>query len=305
MIHFSEIKPDTDDWELFARDFLRELGLTIESPPDRGADRGKDILALETPQGPIHNQPFRWLVSCKHFAGSDRSVSETRDELNILERLRDFSADGFLGFYSTIASSGLNARLRELRKNGDIRDYEIFDHRRIETELLRIGLSPTLWRYFPDSAAQIRPLHEVLGEYLPIPCDVCDRDLLEAMYREEYSGLVGRIDVHDDKTGEVRVEDLYFACKGACDRTLRERYRTRYKTTCPWKDLSDLVIPAELLRWIMATLNQLRDPKYVFSDRAFEREKTLIMALSQKVFREMTEVERERLSNLAALPPGV
>lgn len=33
MIHFSEIKPDTDDWELFPRDFLRELGLTIESPP--------------------------------------------------------------------------------------------------------------------------------------------------------------------------------------------------------------------------------------------------------------------------------
>lgn len=305
MIDFTEIKSDTDDWELFARDFLRELGLTIESPPDRGADQGKDMLALEAAEGPIHKEPFRWLVSCKHNAASGKSVSDQRDELNLLERVRAFAADGFLGFYSTIASSGLNTRLRDLREKGEIRDYEIFDHRRIETELLRIGLSPTLWRYFPNSAAQIRPLHDMFDEYLPIRCDLCDRDLLQALYRNEYSGLVGRIDVYDDETGEVHVEDVYFACKGACDKTLQERYRSRYKTTCPWKDLSDLVIPAELLRWIIATLNQVHDSRYIYSDLAFQKEKTLIMALSQKVFREMTEIERERIAALAMLPPGV
>jgi hypothetical protein len=302
MIDFTEIPPDTDDWELFARDFLLELGFTIESPPDRGPDQGKDLLVLESFAGKLHSYTFRWLVSCKHFAQSGKAVNESKDEPNILERMRAFRADGFLGFYSTLASSGLNSRLRDLRSHSDIRDYQIFDHRLIEGYLLWLGFSRILCRYFPKSSKDIRPLHKVIDEYIPIKCDVCGKDLLEALYRENYTGLIAQIEISDDKAGVERVEEMYFACKGKCDKQLQKLYWQKYHTSCGWKDLSDLAIPAEFLRWIMATFNRLRSGQYGYSDSAFKKEKALIMALSQKVFREMTERERERVRELFALP---
>ncbi len=140
MIDFTEIPHDTDTWELFARDFLVERGFYIESPPDRGPDHGKDMLVVEQLHGKIGNYHMRWLVSCLHFAKSKKSVNE-EDEQNILERLMSFKADGFIGFYSTIASSGLNARLNALRQEQKIKDYSIFDHRIIENMLVTVGYS--------------------------------------------------------------------------------------------------------------------------------------------------------------------
>lgn len=302
MIDFKEIAYDSDDWELFARDFLSELGFTIESPPDRGPDEGKDMLVLETVSGNLHHYTFRWLVSCKHFATSGSAVNETKNEHNILERMRVFRADGFLGFYSTIASSGLNTRLRELRDGGYIRDYQIFDHKRIEDHLLRLGLSRILSRYFPQSAKLVRPLHRLLDEYVPIACEVCGKDLLESLYRENYSGLVAQVERTDAASGVTMIDCLYFACKGLCDKQMEMICWNRYNTSVQWKDISDLVIPTEFLRWIMATINRLRSGEYRYTNDAFEKEKALIMALSQKVFREMTEREQERVRDLIICP---
>jgi len=296
MIDFKEISYENDDWELFARDFLSEAGFAIESPPDRGPDQGKDMLVLETLTGKIHNYTFRWLVSCKHFAKSRKSVSE-KDEMNILERMQTFNTEGFLGFYSTIVSSGLNGRLRELRKSGKIKDYQIFDHKHIEDYLLRLGFSRIFMRYFPESVKRVRPLHKMVNEYIPVNCDVCGKDLLEALYRENYKGLIAYVYPNDEESGSTSIENIYCACKGNCDKEMQNRYRKDSRSTTGWKDLSDLVIPADFLRWIMATLNQLREG-VKYTDVAFEKEKRLIMALSQKVFREMTELERERVREL-------
>jgi len=86
MIDFAEMPYTDDTWELFARDFLRERGFFIESPPDRGPDAGKDLLIIEQLKGNLNKYQFRWLVSCKHFASSGASVTE-KDEPNILERV--------------------------------------------------------------------------------------------------------------------------------------------------------------------------------------------------------------------------
>src|SRR5688572_5681833 len=110
LIDFKEIRRDGEDWESFARDFLVELGFSVDTPPDRGADGGKDILLLEQLEGRLNNYPFRWLVSCKHNAHSGKSVNE-QDEPNIVERVKSFRAEGFLGFYSTLPSTGLSNRL--------------------------------------------------------------------------------------------------------------------------------------------------------------------------------------------------
>ena len=293
MIDFKEIPYADDTWELFARDFLAEIGFFIESTPDRGPDGGKDILVTEELEGYLNKYRFRWLVSCKHFAKRGISVKE-KDEPNILERLGAFRAEGFIGFYSTLPSSGLNSRLNDLKLENKIKDFRIFDYKLIENYLIRMGFSRLLMRYFPESYKTVRPLHKVIDEYIPLNCDVCEKDLLEALYRENYKCLVAKA-IRDDDNGVQYIEHMYFACKGKCDKELQKSIWKKYKETTSWKDISDLVIPAEFLRWIMATINQLRSGKYIYSETAFEKEKKMIMALSQKVFREMTESERKRV----------
>ena len=74
LIDFKEIpiansgKGNQDLFELFAREFLSEIGYEIIEEPARGADGGKDLIILERRTGIGGNTNFRWLVSCKHFA---------------------------------------------------------------------------------------------------------------------------------------------------------------------------------------------------------------------------------------------
>lgn len=296
MIDLREVKEDGEVWEQFAEEFLSSAGLSTESPPDRGADGGKDILMIERVSGPMHIEAFRWLVSCKHTAHSGVAISEITHEKNILERVKAFRADGFLGFYSTLPTAGLNTRLRALTDAGEIKAYKIFSGALIESELLTLGRSWLVRRYFPESYKIVRPVHKLLDEYVEIRCDLCGKDLLEDLYTSDYRSLVAEI-TETPKAGKRHVIGVYFACKGGCDRTLERRAYERYKAITAWEDISDIAMPNQFLRWIMAFINQLRHGD-TYSDEAFDREKHLIIAVSQKVFREVTESERERMREL-------
>jgi len=299
MIDFKEISHKDDTWELFARDFLIEIGFFIESTPDRGPDMGKDLLVSEQLKGNLNKYRFLWLVSCKHFATSGDSVKES-DEPNILDRLSSFNANGFIGIYSTLPSSGLNTRLNNLKKEGKIKDFRIFDYKLIENYLIRLGFSKILMRYFPESYKLVKPLHKILDEYIPLKCDVCGKDLLESLYLENYRCIIAQA-THRDENGIEHVEEMYYACKGACDEQLRKSIWERYKKSTGWKDITDLAIPLEFLRYVIATINRLRDGNYKYTDSAFEKEKNMIWALSQKVLREMTESEKERVRMLMSM----
>lgn len=298
MIDFKEIPFNGDVWELFSRDFLEELGFLIETPPDRGADGGKDMLVTEVAKGKLHSYEFRWLVSCKHFATSGNSVNENDHERNILERVRGFKADGFLGFYSTIPSAGLNARLAQLKAQKEIKDYRIFDCMLVEKYLMQKGYASLLMRYFPISHREIAPIHIILNEYVPINCDVCGKDLLEALFVERYTGLVGSVERYDENEDKYHIEETYFACKGKCDSYKNKLLFKKYDTPVGWKDISDLIIPGEYLRYVITTINQLHDDRYKFSDQAISKEKDLIIALAQKVLRDATDKEKERFSDI-------
>ena len=300
MINYKEISHTGDAWELFARDFLQTRGFYIESPPDRGADGGKDLLISENISGSLNKYKFRWLVSCKHFATSTKSVSEA-DEPNILERLGSFKADGFIGFYSTVPSSGLNTRLQSLRSNNEIKDYYIFDSKLIENHLITAGYSHLMFRYFPESYNLIKPLHLITEKYEPMHCDACGKDLLENLYIENYKGIIVSSTRQDDKTGQHIIEDVYCACKGECDSKLAKKARASGLITA-WVDISDLVIPIEYLRYLVATMNRLRDGDDVYSDAAYAKEKDILIKLAQKVLRFTTEEERERFKELQDLP---
>ena len=301
MIDFKEIS-DGETWELFARDFLTELGFFIESSPDRGSDAGKDMLVTENLAGKLGRYRFKWLVSCKHNAVSGKAVNED-DEKNILERLESFAADGFIGFYSTVPSSALNSRLAQFRGGGKIKDYRIFDHKSIESHLIQVGYSVLLMRYFPQSYKIIRPLHLITHDYMPVECHICKKDLLKILYEVRYEGniIFARPAVgHSTKT--TPIETIYFVCKNPCYDLLMDRLRSRRERTT-WNDISDVAIPMYFLRFVLSIMNQIRNEEIAFSDGAFEQLKTFIIAMSQKVLRETTPIEKERIETLVMLGP--
>jgi len=301
MINFKEIPHDSDLWELFARDFLQEVGFHIETPPDRGADGGKDILVTEDIGGILFKGRFKWLVSCKHYATTGKSVNETDDERNIRERMESFGATGFLGFYSTLASSGLNNRLRQLHDEGKITDYRIYDHKLIENHLITVGFSKLMFRYFPESYRNIKPLHRITDQYEPLTCDKCGKDLLEEMFKKPYSANMVQVCRTDPETGRDAIEDVYVACKGECDKSFDSLAFSQGLRT-EWKDLGDMVIPIEFLRWMLATMNRIRDGEDRYTDRAYKKEKHILIAIAQRVMRFTTERERERFKQLMSLP---
>jgi len=291
MIDFTELDNDGETWELFARDFLQDLGFVIESAPDRGPDNGKDMIISETIKGKLSTTQFRWLVSCKNFAKSGKSVNENTDEQNILERCKSFCADGFIVFYSTLASSGLNSRLYNLKQKGEIKDYRIFDYKLIENYLLSYRFSKLILRYFPESYKKIRPIHKIVDEFIELKCDCCGKDLLTELYNEKYNGLISL--VYQDTEDITVYKDCYVACKGECDRKLEfEAKKKGYFSS--WTDLSDLAKPNFYLHYILSTINQLHSGQYKYENLALKKEKHILMALAQKVFHEVTEEDRNR-----------
>jgi hypothetical protein len=303
MIEFTEIPDDGEIWELFARDFLQEIGFFVESSPDRGPDGGKDLIVTEDLKGNLGNYKFRWLVSCKHFALGNKSVQE-RDELNILERVEAYSADGFIGFYSTVPSSGLNTRLNDLKANGRIKDYKIFDQKSIENYLVRIGFSGLLARYFPISYKIVKPLHILFDEYIPLYCDACEKDILQSLYKESYNANIVFSIKGELINGKFinYVDHIYCCCKGSCDRILKNRYeRPDEGFATYWENVSDLIIPSLFLHRIMIHMNTLREGTYIYTAEAFEKMKTIITSLAQKSLRELTVYEQERVKDILSL----
>lgn len=154
-----EVKKATehiDSFEKFARDFLEIRGFDIETEPSRGADGGIDIKVLEKRTGLTGTTNFYWLVSCKHNAHSGKSVG-VRDEVDIQDRVLSNSCDGFIGFYSTIPSSGLINKLESLKEKIP---YLIFDNEKIESNIIGIfSMESIFMRYFPKSYKNWRSLY--------------------------------------------------------------------------------------------------------------------------------------------------
>jgi hypothetical protein len=152
-----------DLFEQFACDFFETIGYKIIQRPHRGADRGKDLIILdsvETKEGPIN---IKWLVSCKHFAHSNKSVTPS-DEINILERVRVHQCDGFLGFYSTLTSTGLSDFGTNLSSETKCSFY---DYARIEKEILSSSQkSRILNTYFPKSSEKYHSIISFQNEPL-------------------------------------------------------------------------------------------------------------------------------------------
>lgn len=163
IINFKEIPQaniangNQDKFELFARDFLEMLGYEIIENPNRGADEKKDLVVRETLKGIEGKDTIKWLVSCKHYAHSGKSVRDV-EESDISDRVKNHKCDGFMCFYSTLPQSTLNKKLNNFKSDFKI---EIFDCEKIESRIIgNLKMENIFLRYFPKSYENYKKINE-------------------------------------------------------------------------------------------------------------------------------------------------
>ncbi len=155
-----------DEWEWFAADFLNDIGFDLLSPPSRGPDGGSDLI--------VSKEGVRYLVSCKHFLQSGKTVGRS-DEESILERMMQHSVTGFIGFYSTFLSTGLQARINALKTED--RPILIYENSTISDHLPHLH-AYVLQKYgLPNGVRYC--LNVPVEEYSPLPCMRCSKDILQ------------------------------------------------------------------------------------------------------------------------------
>jgi hypothetical protein len=288
---------EQDKWELFAEGFLKQAGFNILSGPNRGADGGRDILALETRTGVGGETRVKWLVSCKHNAHSGESVT-LEQEKDILDRVKSNGCKGFLAVYSTLPSSGLLKKLEGLQ--GEI-EWFIYDSESIEATLLKNPDGILLAeRYFPVSVRKWKDAYtgarDVAYEAEGIFCEYCHRDLGNA--RDGIIVLWERRPKGDSEITEY--VDFYVSCKGNCDRQMRATLRETGLID-KWQDIDDLMIPLIYIKWVMCVFNELRRG-VVYTDEAMNKMKHFLLRLYPFVARSTTDAEKKRIEDLKGIP---
>jgi len=291
-----------DTFELFARDFLEYLGYMIEQGPDRGADGGIDILVTETRKGIGGESKVKWLVSCKHKAHSGSSVGG-KDEIDIPGRVTANRCDGFIGFFSTLPSSGLTSRLEGLT---DRFPFQIYDREKIEKNLLSSseGLKLTK-RYFPKSIQKYKknnPKPErFFWKYPDLTCDYCGNNLLDP----KKNGIVVFWHTFYDhrKIKEIdEIVDIHCCCKGHCDEILQDKFGTKYQHAIDkWVDIPDICTPTIYLKWMNSIFHELYENSE-YSEQAFKKIKRIMFAVFPYISRELTDSEKDIIEGLTEIP---
>jgi hypothetical protein len=287
---------EQDTFELFARDFLQTLGYKILQHPDRGADGKKDLIVQEARVGLSGVTHIKWLVSCKHYAHSGKSVSDT-DEPNILDRISVHNCDGFLGFYSTLPATSLGKNLEGLKSKAEI---QTFDREQIEKIILDTpdGLKLAN-RYFSTSYGNYvtenpKPA-KIFSDELSINCEYCGRNLLED--KKGIFVLLRRIE-NIDSDEEYKREPYakaYFSCNGHCDRVLKNKYFQKEIFIDEWIDISDYLSPTGYIKKVMAWLNSFQQDNELIETEAFEKLKKLFLNTFPYIAREQTTEENKRM----------
>lgn len=289
---------DQDTFELFTRDFFGYLGYKVLEGPDRGADGGRDVLLEEIRPGPGGQTNLKWLVSCKHKAHSGKSVTPD-DEMDVRDRIDKFGCQGFIGFYSTLPSAGLAGKLKPSALKVEV---QVFDRERIEGKLLHSSEGLKLaQRYFPQSIEKWtrenpKPA-EIFSQNPELKCESCGKDLHDP---KSHGIIVIWSKLRKDYEGKEHIEDIYWCCKGFCDDKLGA-LRRKKGLSDGWEDIPDVMIPTVYLKWVMTILNELHS-EVTYSDRAFEKLKSFLLATYPFVARSLTTKEKERMKMLMMIP---
>ncbi|MBU3082497.1 restriction endonuclease [Acinetobacter baumannii] len=290
-----------DTFELFARDFLSFLGYKILIHPDRGADGGADLIVEEKRTGIGGETLIRWLVSCKHKAHSGNSVSPI-DDSNIFDRVSSKKCHGFIGFYSTLPSSGLSSFIEGFK---DRIEYQIFDRERIEKELLHSARGLEIAeRYFPLSLSKWKvntpQPAKIFADAPSLTCMICNKELLD----QKDKGIITlwkRIKKDYEKDPKV-FEYIFWTCRGNCDSELSRYIHSKNQGLIDgWEDISDVIMPTIFIKWVVTIINELHTGT-LYSDEAVENLKHFLLNVYPFACRHLTDKEKEKLRSLMMIP---
>jgi hypothetical protein len=290
-----------DTFELFARDFLLFIGYKIITDPDRGADGGVDLIVEEIRSGVGGETTIRWLVSCKHKAHSGKSVSPN-DDANIRDRVEANDCDGFIGFYSTLASSGLSGNLEGMKSKIE---YQVFDKEKIESKILHSAKGLEIAeRYFPNSLDSWKTNNpqpaRIFSNKPSLKCKVCNKELFD----QDDNGVVTLWEKmrKDYKNEPKQLEYVFWTCRGRCDDVLSASiHEQRDDVIDGWEDISDVMMPTIYIKWVMSIMNQLQEGD-IYSDEAFDSIKSFLLGTFPYIARHLTDKEKERIDSLGMIP---
>lgn len=147
-LDFADLKTGTK-FEQLIRDILITLGYPVRWS-GVGPDDGKDLIVSE-PGGELFGQKSRqWLISCKNFAESKKSVNyaDLTESGDIAGLVDTHGVDGFLVACTTQVSAGCTRQLEALETNKRI-PITVWD----SATLLRLAANPRVYA--------------LLQEYLP------------------------------------------------------------------------------------------------------------------------------------------
>ena len=189
---------------------VRELGKNLGLNPEwagRGADQGRDLFFTELRKGLVGASTTRWLVSCKDFASSGRSVSEG-DVGSVIDKVKQHGASGFLLATTTTASTGLKAMLDGIQAIGEV-ETKVWDRYELESFLLQDCHRDTAKQYLPLSFAAAKRFDNLpqalssLEALLPAPVFAKIREVIE-LYHVADTWLAGeRIWPHDQASADT------------------------------------------------------------------------------------------------------
>lgn len=286
---------DQDTFELFARDFLEIIGYKILQQPDRGADGKKDLIVQESRPGISGTTKIKWLVSCKHYAHSGKSISDN-DEPNILDRISVHECDGFLGFYSTLPATSLGKNFEGLKKKTNISS---FDREQIEKILLESpeGIRLSM-RYFPISFENYKLENpkpaKIFADDDSIHCEYCNEDLL-ATKSGIFVTMRKPTDYDSENPSRNPYEKAYYSCKGKCDGILKGRYMQDQMMLDEWADITDFLSPTTYIKKVMAWMNSFQIDGEESTEEVFSKLKKLFLASYPYISREQTTEEKEKV----------
>jgi len=230
-----------DIFEKFCRDFLEIMGYEIVSEPARGADGGLDIKVCENRIGVGGVSKVNWLVSCKHYAYSGKSITKEM-EPDIRDRVESKGCTGFIGLYTTIANQSLVNSLEGLKNKIE---YQLFDNEKIEKHLIGIYSYETLLlRYFPRSYENWRNLY-----YYNEPVKLFEK-YIEIKYHNDIGPfklvfrttghLIKQIRGHSDLKSALKSENI--------ELLIINEFETNYFEGVRLKDLWEIKFPEILVK---------------------------------------------------------
>ena len=152
MLDFTEIPNEGTEFELMIRELLYNKGLEVYWS-GKGPDNGRDLIFIENPKSSFKIKKRKWLVQCKHFAGSNKAVGnyEIKDVSNDCNM---HGADGFLLACSTYPSAALVTKLEQIELNTGI-SVVIWDCENLKRELLKPENLSIINTYLPISSKKM------------------------------------------------------------------------------------------------------------------------------------------------------